>query len=76
MPTPEDDQRERRNWIKTYASYMEVGLMLPVSTFTGYAIGYLLDKWLGTTYLAVVFLILGSIGGIINLIRRVSREKP
>ena len=36
--------------------------MLPVSTVVGYAIGYGLDQWLHTSWLKIVFLILGSVG--------------
>lgn len=57
-----------------YAEYTGLALLLPVSTFVGYAIGYLLDKAFGTTWLKIVFLILGSIGGFVTLIRQVMRD--
>jgi F0F1-type ATP synthase assembly protein I len=39
----------------------------------GYAIGYLLDKAFGTTWLKVVLLILGSAAGFITVIREIMR---
>ena len=34
-----------------YAEYTGLALVLPVSTFVGYGIGYYLDKAFGTTWL-------------------------
>jgi F0F1-type ATP synthase assembly protein I len=55
--------------------YLELAFLLPVSTFVGYAIGYVLDKGFGTHFLYLVFLILGTVGGFVQLIRRFTRDK-
>jgi F0F1-type ATP synthase assembly protein I len=57
-----------------YAQYSGLALLLPASTLVGYAIGYYLDKAFGTTWLQIVFLILGSVGGFIALIRQITRD--
>ena len=57
-----------------YAEYSGLALLLPVSTFIGYLIGYWLDKAFGTTWLRIVFLILGSVGGFVTLIRQIMRD--
>jgi F0F1-type ATP synthase assembly protein I len=57
-----------------YAQFTGLALLLPASTFVGYAIGYLLDKAFGTTWLKIVFLILGSVAGFVTLIREIMRE--
>lgn len=57
-----------------YAQYSGLALLLPVSTVVGYAIGYYLDKAFGTTWLQIVFLILGSVGGFVALIRQVMQD--
>ena len=49
-------------------------MLLPVSTFAGYLIGYWLDRALGTAWLRIVFLILGSVGGFVALIRQIMRD--
>jgi len=54
--------------------YTSLAFMLPAATFTGYAMGYLLDRWLGTPYLKVVFLLLGIAAGFVQLIRKVLRD--
>ncbi len=53
-----------------------IGLALNLSTelvsslIVGVGIGYALDYWLGTTpWLIIVFFILGSIAGILNMVR-------
>jgi len=57
-----------------YAEYTGLALVLPCATFVGYAIGYLLDGWLGTKWLRIVFLILGSVAGFVQLIRTIMRD--
>jgi len=57
-----------------YAEYSALALLLPASTFVGYIIGYYLDKAFGTTWLQVLFLILGSAGGFVALIRQILKD--
>ncbi len=54
--------------------YLSLGLLLPISTFVGYAIGYLLDRLFHTSFLKIVFLILGTVSGFVQLYRELSRE--
>lgn len=54
--------------------YFGVALLLPVSTFVGYAIGYLLDRVFGTGFLKIIFLILGTVAGFLELIRQLGRD--
>jgi ATP synthase protein I len=54
--------------------YTAIATMLPAATFAGYLIGTWLDKWLGTRYLMIVFVILGIVGGFVQLIRELMRN--
>ena len=54
--------------------YTAIATMLPASTFAGYLIGHWLDEWLGTHYLMMVCLILGIVGGFVELIRELTRN--
>ena len=54
--------------------YTALAFLLPAATFVGYGIGYLLDKAFGTTYLYLVFLILGIAAGFVQLIRRLQQD--
>ena len=57
-----------------YAQFSGLALLLPASTFVGYVIGYYLDRAFGTTWLKIVFLLLGSVAGFVTLIREIMRE--
>lgn len=65
MPGP---KRPDNLWAQA-SRYASLGFILPAATFAGYAIGYLLDKAFGTQFLWIVFLILGVVGGFIEVIR-------
>ena len=61
-------------WVK-FGEYSSLAFMLPAATFVGYAIGYFLDKWLGTTWLYLPFLLLGIASGLYQVVRFVQRDK-
>ena len=56
------------------ARYTSIAMTLPAATFAGYVIGYALDVWLRTTYLKIVFLILGIVSGFVQLIRTLMQD--
>jgi F0F1-type ATP synthase assembly protein I len=64
----------RKTAASRYAEYTGLALLLPVSTFIGYGVGYWLDKYFGTTWLTIVFIILGSVAGFVQLIRQIMRD--
>jgi F0F1-type ATP synthase assembly protein I len=49
--------------------YVELGFVLPAATVAGWLLGAALDHWLHTGWIQVVGLVLGSAGGIIQLLR-------
>ena len=63
-----------KSFVAAAAEYSSLALLLPISTFVGYFIGYWLDKAFGTHWLYLLFLILGIIGGFIQLIRQIMRD--
>jgi F0F1-type ATP synthase assembly protein I len=48
---------------------LSMALMLPIATLVGYAMGYGLDALFHTGWLRYVFLALGTVAGLITLIR-------
>ena len=64
----------KKSPVALVGEYMSLAILLPASTFVGYAIGYLLDKLFGTHFLYIVFLILGSISGFVQVIRKVQQD--
>lgn len=70
----EPGRRDRGFWMK-YGEYSQLAFALPAATFVGYGIGYLLDKWLGTSFLQIVFLVIGIAAGLIQVVRFAQRVK-
>jgi len=64
----------RKSPMATVGEYTALAFLLPVSTFVGYAIGYMLDKAFGTHFLYLVFLIIGTVSGFVQLIRQFLRD--
>lgn len=56
------------------AQYTSLAVTLPVSAAVGYILGRLLDRWLGTGFFRVVFLILGIAAGFVQLLRQVQKD--
>jgi F0F1-type ATP synthase assembly protein I len=54
--------------------YTSLAVLLPASTFGGYLIGYLLDRLFHTTFLYLVFLLLGIAAGFVELIRKLEAD--
>ena len=64
----------KKSWMTMAGEYTSLALLLPISTLVGYAIGYLLDKAFGTHFLYLVFLVLGTVAGFVQLIRQFLRD--
>ncbi|MGC9972175.1 MAG: AtpZ/AtpI family protein [Bryobacteraceae bacterium] len=60
--------RDDNAWAQA-SRYLSLGLILPASTCIGYLIGYLLDRLFHTSFLAVIFLVLGTVAGFVALLR-------
>lgn len=54
--------------------YSSLAFMLPAATCVGWGLGHLVDKALGTTHLYIAGLVLGSVAGLVELIRTVTRD--
>jgi F0F1-type ATP synthase assembly protein I len=70
MPAPSNKDNNGNVW-EMFARYSGLAILLPASTFVGYLIGYGLDHLFGTHFLKILFLVLGTIGGFIELIREI-----
>jgi len=77
--TPSDPNEDRgpekktNPWVQV-GRYSQLALMLPAGTVVGWLIGSALDRWLQTSWISVVGLLLGIAAGMIELIRTVVRE--
>ena len=48
---------------------IELVMLLPISTLVGMGMGYGLDKLFGTHFLYLIFMVIGTAAGIVQLIR-------
>ncbi len=69
MPPKRND-----GFLASAARYTAAAMTLPGAVVAGYLIGLALDSWLHTTYLKIVFLVLGIISGFAELIRQLLRD--
>jgi ATP synthase protein I len=61
---------EEPSVLRQLARLSTVGVALVAATAVGLAIGYGLDRWLGTSpWLTMVFTLLGIVAGFLNLFR-------
>ena len=70
---PDDPDRKKSPWVQ-FGRYSEIAFMLPAGTVAGYLLGSLLDRWLHVTWISIVGLLLGTVAGLIELIRMASRD--
>jgi F0F1-type ATP synthase assembly protein I len=73
----EDPNRKPNAWVSA-ARYSEIGFIIPAAVFLGYALGWLLDHWLGTHWLYLAGIIFGAGAGFVQMIRSaaaLSRDK-
>jgi F0F1-type ATP synthase assembly protein I len=62
------------NFYRLMARYAPAIGLMPASIFAGYLIGYGLDYLFSTSFLRFVFMILGVVAGIVQLIRMLNRD--
>jgi F0F1-type ATP synthase assembly protein I len=73
-PDPNEPPDPKKNpWVQV-GRYSQLAFMLPAGTVAGWLLGSLLDRWLHTSWISVVGLILGTTGGLVELIRTISRD--
>jgi len=66
---PETPESEKRSFWVAMARYSQLAFVLPAATATGWIVGVLLDRWLHTTWLYLLGLLLGIAAGFVELVR-------
>ena len=70
------DRQDRRTLFRELGKYSALGLELAISVILGLAIGYYLDKWLGTgPWMTVIWLGFGFAAGVRSLYRAALRSE-
>lgn len=73
MPADLDPDRKKSPWVQV-GRYSQLAFMLPAGTVAGYLVGSLLDRWLHATWINIVGLLLGTVAGLVELIRTILRD--
>lgn len=69
----QDSEKKKSPWVQV-GRYSQLAFMLPAGTVAGWLLGSVLDRWLHTSWISVVGLLLGTAAGLIELIRAVLRD--
>jgi len=56
------------------ANYAQLAVIFPAATVVEWLIGVALDRWLHTTWLYIVGLLLGIVAGFVELIRTATKN--
>jgi F0F1-type ATP synthase assembly protein I len=73
-PHPEAPEEQKRSFWLQFGRYSQLAFVLPAATVAGWLLGAALDRWLHTSWINVVGLLLGIAAGLIELLRTVSRD--
>jgi F0F1-type ATP synthase assembly protein I len=72
---PPDPPEQKKSVLVQLANYSQLAFIFPAATVVGWLAGAALDRWLHTTWLYLVGLILGIIAGFVELIRLVTSSE-
>jgi F0F1-type ATP synthase assembly protein I len=71
----EDPNPDKRSFWVAMARYSQLAFVLPAATAAGWILGALLDRWLHTTWLYLVGLLLGIAAGFVELLRTAMKSE-
>jgi len=66
---PDQESSSKGSAMLQAAKYSHIAIALPAATFVGWLLGTMMDRWLHTTWIYIMGLILGIIGGFVELVR-------
>ena len=66
-------QDQNNRWLQV-GEYTSLAMLLPSCILAGYLLGTFLDHQFHTGYLKIVFLLLGMVAGMVQLIRQVMKD--
>jgi F0F1-type ATP synthase assembly protein I len=72
-PDREESSPKQNVWVQV-GRYSQLALLLPSATVVGWLLGAALDRWLHTKWISILGLLLGTAGGLIEVIRTVLRD--
>lgn len=73
-PSPGERDDQGKNFWVQMASYVQLAIVFPAATVVGWLLGVALDRWLHTSWLYIVGLIVGIAAGFVELVRTATRK--
>src|SRR3954468_1087665 len=73
MASDPQEPEKKNSWVQM-ANYAQLAVIFPAATVVGWLIGVALDRWLHTTWLYIVGLLLGIVAGFVELIRTATKN--
>jgi len=73
MASDPQESDKKNSWVQM-ANYAQLAAIFPAATVVGWLIGVALDRWLHTTWLYIVGLLLGIVAGFVELIRTATKN--
>jgi F0F1-type ATP synthase assembly protein I len=73
MASDPQEPDKKNSWVQM-ANYAQLAVIFPAATVIGWLIGVALDRWLHTTWLYIVGLLLGIVAGFVELIRTATKN--
>lgn len=71
---PSDNRSESMKLLIKAERLTQIAFVLPAAVLIGWGIGALLDKWLHTSWIYIVGLVLGAVAGMVEAVRQALRE--
>ena len=68
------ERSPKKMWVGA-EKYIQMGFTIPASTFAGWILGALLERWLHKDWLPLAGLILGTVAGFVYFIRMAMSEE-
>jgi F0F1-type ATP synthase assembly protein I len=66
--------RRQKTLAAMVSEYSSMAFVIPIAALVGYGMGYLLDKAFHTHFLYIPFMILGAVGGIVQIVRQLLKD--
>ncbi len=72
---PDTPDPDKRSFFISLARYSQLAFVLPAATAAGWIVGVLFDRWLHTTWIYLVGLLLGIAAGFVELVRTAMKSE-
>lgn len=73
MASDQQEPEKKNPWVQL-GNYAQLAVVFPAATVIGWLVGVELDRWLHTTWLYIVGLLVGIVAGFVELVRTAIKD--